>query len=44
MSPEAWGYAFAHIAGVVLVGRVLFGILRPRDVAGDRATMSTSKG
>ena len=38
MSPEAWGYAFAHIAGVVLLGRIAFGILRPRDLAGDRAT------
>ena len=37
MSPEAWGYAFAHIAGVVLLGRIAFGILRPRDLDGDRA-------
>jgi MFS family permease len=37
MSPEAWGYAFAHIAGVVLLGRIAFGLLRPRDLAGDRA-------
>lgn len=36
MSPEAWGYAFAHIAGVVLLGRIAFGILRPRDLVGDR--------
>jgi predicted MFS family arabinose efflux permease len=37
MSPEAWGYAFAHIAGVVLLGRIAFGVLRPRDLPGDRA-------
>jgi MFS family permease len=38
MSGAAWGYAFAHVAGVVLIGRIIFGILRPRDVAGDRVT------
>ena len=38
MSHEAWGYAFAHVAGVVLVGRIIFAILRPRDVAGDRVS------
>ncbi len=43
MSPEAWGYAFAHLAGVVLVGRIIFGLLRPRDVAGDRASAPSSR-
>ena len=42
MSAEAWGYAFAHLAGVVLIGRVIFGILRPRDVLGDRVTTPIS--
>lgn len=42
MSPEAWAYAFAHIAGVVLIGRILFGLLRPRDLDGDRPVKSAA--
>jgi MFS family permease len=43
MSPEAWGYAFAHIAGVVLVGRIIFGVLKPRDLVGDRTNQTATK-
>jgi hypothetical protein len=28
---------------VVLVGRIIFGLLRPRDVAGDRASAPSSR-
>jgi len=37
MSPIGWGLAFLHLAAVVLIGRVAFAALRPRDLAGDRA-------
>jgi cyanate permease len=37
MSTTGWGLAFLHIAVVVLIGRVAFAALRPRDLAGDRA-------
>ena len=37
MSTIGWGLAFLHIAVVVLIGRVAFAALRPRDLAGDRA-------
>jgi hypothetical protein len=36
MSTLGWGLAFLHIAVVVLVGRVAFVRLGPRDLAGDR--------
>ena len=38
MSAAAWGWALAHIAGVVLIGRIVFSVLRPRDLPGDRTT------
>ncbi len=37
MSVMGWGYAFAGTAVVLLAGRTAFVILRPRDLAGDRA-------
>ncbi len=37
MSVNGWGYAFAGTAIVLLAGRIAFTILRPRDLAGDRA-------
>jgi dipeptide/tripeptide permease len=43
MSPKAWAYGFGHIAVVVLIGRISFSLLRPRDLAGDRAR-TTDKG
>jgi hypothetical protein len=36
LSVEAWGYAFAHLAVIVLAGRIAFAVFRPRGVAGDR--------
>lgn len=38
MSPTAWGLAFLHVAAVMLLGRIAFALLRPRDLAGDRVT------
>jgi len=35
-SGKAWGFAFAHIAGVLLIGRLAFIWLAPRDLPGDR--------
>jgi len=35
-SAKAWGFAFAHIAGVLLIGRLAFIWLGPRDLPGDR--------
>jgi MFS family permease len=47
MSTLGWGLAFLHIAVVVLIGRVAFVALRPRDLAGDRqiaaATVETPR-
>ncbi len=37
MSPFGWGLAFLHIAGIVLLGRLAFVYLAPRDLAGDKA-------
>ena len=37
MSHMGWGWAFASTAVVLLAGRIAFSILRPRDLAGDRA-------
>ena len=37
MSPFAWGLAFLHIAGIVLLGRFAFTLLAPRDLVGDKA-------
>ena len=37
MSVNGWGYAFAGTAVVLLAGRIAFSLLRPRDLAGDRA-------
>ena len=37
MSVMGWGYAFAATAVVLLAGRIAFTLLRPRDLAGDRA-------
>lgn len=37
MSSLGWGLAFLHISGVVLLGRVAFVLLAPRDLVGDRA-------
>lgn len=37
MSVMGWGYAFAATAVVLLAGRITFTLLRPRDLAGDRA-------
>ena len=37
MSPLGWGLAFLHVAVVALIGQVGFTLLRPRDLAGDRA-------
>jgi MFS family permease len=36
MSPMAWGYAFLVIAGFMLVGLIVFALLRPRELEGDR--------
>ncbi|MDP6566273.1 MAG: MFS transporter [Alphaproteobacteria bacterium] len=35
MSQQAWGWAFLHVAVVMLAARLLFSWLRPRDLAGD---------
>lgn len=37
MSVNGWGYAFAGTAAAMLAGRIAFVILRPGDLAGDRA-------
>ena len=37
MSALGWGLAFLHVAIIVLVGRVAFVWLAPRDLAGDKA-------
>ena len=37
MSQQGWWLAFASIAVVMLAGRIAFMIMRPRDLAGDRA-------
>jgi MFS family permease len=37
MSPWGWSLAFLHIAGVVLIGRLAFVYLAPRDLVGDKA-------
>lgn len=37
MSEMGWGLAFAATAAVMLAGRIAFALLRPRDLAGDRA-------
>lgn len=39
MSVNGWGYAFAGTAIVLLAGRIAFTLLRPRDLAGDRAAI-----
>lgn len=36
-NPHAWGMAFMHLGIVVLVGLNIFQVLRPRDLAGERA-------
>jgi MFS family permease len=37
MSVNGWGWAFAATGVVLLAGRIAFAVLRPRDLAGDRA-------
>jgi predicted MFS family arabinose efflux permease len=37
MSPWGWSLAFLHIAGIVLLGRLAFVYLAPRDLVGDKA-------
>jgi hypothetical protein len=37
MSSFGWGLAFLHIACVVLMGRLAFSYLAPRDLVGDKA-------
>ncbi len=37
MSQQGWWLAFGSIAVVMLAGRIAFMIMRPRDLAGDRA-------
>ena len=37
MSQQGWGLAFGMIAVVMLAGRIAFMIMRPRDLAGDKA-------
>ncbi len=36
-SPQAWGIAFMHLSVVVLVGLIILRVLKPTDLAGDRA-------
>ena len=36
-SPQAWGVAFMHLSVVVLVGLIILRVLKPTDLAGDRA-------
>jgi len=36
MSRTGWGIAFLHVAGILLLGRLVFIWLRPRDLPGDR--------
>lgn len=36
MSTAGWGIAFGHIALLMLAGRIVFGLLRPRDLPGDQ--------
>ena len=43
MSTVGWGLAFLHIAVVVLIGRVAFAWLRPRDLVGDRGGVLAGK-
>ena len=38
-SPGAWGIAFMHLGVVVLGGLIALHILRPKDLAGDRASL-----
>lgn len=38
MSQVGWGLAFLHVAVVMILGRILFIWLRPRDLPGDRET------
>ena len=38
MSDRAWGLAFLHVAIVIVIGRIAFAWLRPRDLAGDRGS------
>ena len=38
MSRLGWGLAFLHVAAVMLLGRLLFAWLRPRDLPGDRGS------
>jgi len=38
MSRTGWGLAFLHVAAVMLLGRIVFTWLRPRDLPGDRET------
>jgi MFS family permease len=38
MSQIGWGLAFLQVAVVMLLGRILFTWLRPRDLPGDRGT------
>ncbi|MFN4090511.1 MAG: MFS transporter [Alphaproteobacteria bacterium] len=37
MSTLGWGLAFLHVAAAMLLGRVIFALLRPKALAGDRA-------
>ena len=36
-SPLGWGLAFLHVAVIGLLGQLAFGVLAPRDLAGDRS-------
>ena len=38
MSQVGWGLAFLHVAVIMILGRILFTWLRPRDLPGDRGT------
>jgi MFS family permease len=38
MSTVGWGIAFGHVAVVMVVGRIIFALLRPRDLPGDLNT------
>jgi predicted MFS family arabinose efflux permease len=38
MSQVGWGLAFLHVAVIMILGRILFTWLRPRDLPGDRET------
>jgi MFS family permease len=42
MSMLGWGLAFAHVAVVALLGQLVFIALRPRDLAGDRRSVTTA--